>query len=110
GVATRPFRSIRLPAGDGTKFVPWIASGVPALPMAGAKLVIVGEPSFAFTVNADAENAKPRSVSTPIGPVVAELGTTATSSFGVALSTMAAAPLKQTTLLSGWRSNPPPMI
>ena len=57
------------------KFVPLIVTLVPAGPLAGAKLVIVG--ALALTVKLAALVAVPAGVVTLTGPVVAPAGTVA---------------------------------
>jgi hypothetical protein len=61
------------------KFVPVMFTGVPAAPTVGVKAVIVGVPAPDATVNELLLVAVPLGAVTLIGPVVAPLGTVATS-------------------------------
>ena len=61
-----------------SKLVPLMDTAVPAVPMAGVKLVIVGAPEFAATVKLVVLVADPEGLVTVIGPVVAAAGTVAT--------------------------------
>src|SRR5580765_5756867 len=67
-----------------SKFVPVTVTAVPATPIDGVKLVIVGAPTVATTKVA-ALVAEPPGAVTPIVPVVAPLGTVTTSCVAVAL-------------------------
>jgi hypothetical protein len=62
-----------------SKFVPVMFTGVPAAPTVGVKAVIVGVPAPDATVNELLLVAVPLGAVTLIGPVVAPLGTVATS-------------------------------
>jgi hypothetical protein len=61
------------------KFVPVIVTGVPAAPIVGVKLVMVGALLEDVTVNGLPLVAEPDGVVTAIVPVVAPDGTVATS-------------------------------
>src|SRR5690349_4259329 len=65
-------------AGTGSKFSPVISIGVPAVPTAGVKLVILGSPPLLVTVNGALEVAVPNGLVTAMGPVVALSGTVVT--------------------------------
>ena len=62
-----------------SKLVPVTVTGVPATPIVGVKLVIVGAPLEPVTVNGAVLDAEPEGAVTPIAPVVAPAGTIATS-------------------------------
>ena len=83
-----------------SKFVPLMVTLVPAGPMVGDKLEIVGALEAA-TVNEVLLETEPPGVVTLITPVVAPLGTVVTSSVAVAEDTVAVVPLKVTVLLLG---------
>ena len=68
------FAPLKLTAVVPLKPVPVMVTFVPAVALAGAKLVIVGAP---ITVNVPALVAVPPGVVTPIFPVVAPAGTVA---------------------------------
>ena len=78
------------------KLVPLIVTLVPTGPLVGLNEVTVGG---AFTVKFEAEVAEPPGVVTPIGPVVAPLGTVAAIVLDVlTVKLVAAVPLKVTEL------------
>src|SRR5512145_37951 len=60
----------RLWLGVGSKFVPVIVTAVPGVPIVGVKLVMVGAPFVAVTVNGVLLEADPAGAVTPIEPVV----------------------------------------
>ena len=72
-----------------SKSVPVIEIAVPGRPIVGVKLVMVGLPLSAVTVNGALLVAEPAGDVTPIGPVVAPTGTTTTNCVTVALTTSA---------------------
>jgi hypothetical protein len=80
----------------GSKLVPLIVTAVPATPMVGVKLVIVGVPGLAATVKGVLLVADPLGVATLMVPVVAPGGTVTFSCVGEAEETVAAVPLKAT--------------
>lgn len=80
----------------GSKFVPLRLIGVPAIPLVGLKLVIVGTPLFVRTVKFAVLVAEPLGLVTEIGPVVAEVGAVTWSWLFVAEETVAATPLNFT--------------
>ena len=59
------------------RFVPVIVTDVPAGPLDGVKVVIVGEETVAVTVKFELELALPPAVVTETLPVVAPVGTVA---------------------------------
>ena len=65
--------------GAPSKFAPLIVTAPPGAAMTGAKLVIVGAADAAVTVKFEALVAEPAGEVTAMGPVVAPLGTVATS-------------------------------
>src|SRR2546427_7040681 len=76
-----------------SKFVPFTVTAVPVTAVVGVKLVIVGTPLLARTLNDVLLVADPVGVVTPIAPVVALVGTLATSCVAVADVTDAVVPL-----------------
>jgi len=64
-------------AADVSKFVPVTVTAVPATPLAGLKLVIVGTPLPVVTVKLAALVAVPLGLVTEIAPLVAPVGTVA---------------------------------
>ena len=78
------------------RFVPVIVTAVPAGPLDGAKLVIVGEETVAVTVKFDDEVAFPTEVVTEIFPVVAPLGTVAVIWVALFAVKVAPVPLNET--------------
>jgi len=98
----------RLFPGVGSKFVPVTDTAVPGVPIAGVKLVIVGSPLVAVTVNGAPLEADPAGAVTPIAPVVAPAGTVTTSWVALAEDTVAAVPLKVTVFWLGVGLNPVP--
>jgi len=79
-----------------SRFVPVIVTAVPAGPLDGAKLVIVGEETVAVTVKFDVEVAFPTEVVTAIFPVVAPVGTVAVIWVALFAVKVAVVPLKET--------------
>jgi hypothetical protein len=75
-----------------SKLVPVMVTAVPAAPIVGVKLVMVGA-ADATTVNEALLVAKPVGVLTVIGPVVAPAGTLVTIWVGVDDVTVAVVPL-----------------
>jgi hypothetical protein len=86
-----------------------IVTDVPATPVVGEKLVIVGT-FAAATVNDDALVVEPPGAVTPIVPVVADTGTVTTSWVALALDTVADVPLKVTVFWFAVAENPVPEI
>src|SRR5579862_3517473 len=76
--------------------VPVMVSAVPATPLDGLKLVIVGTAAAAVTVNEVRLVTDPEGAVTVIGPVVAPEGTLATSWFTDADVIVADFPLNET--------------
>jgi len=83
-----------------SKFVPLIVTAVPAVPIVGVKLVMVGAVD-ALTVKGVLLVAEPVGVVTAINPEVAPDGTLVTISVAVAAVTVAATPLKVTVFWLG---------
>src|SRR5215471_14716764 len=79
-----------------SKFVPVTVTAVPAVPIVGVKLVIVGAPESVATVKLLALVAEPAGAVTVIGPVVAPAGTDVTICEAVAEATVALVPWKLT--------------
>ena len=100
----------RLWLGVNSKFVPVIETAVPGVPIVGVKLVIVGAPLVAVTVNGALLEADPDGVVTPIEPVLAPAGTVTTSCVGLAEVTVATVPLRVTVSSPGVELNPVPKI
>jgi hypothetical protein len=98
--------TLSLPAA-GSKFVPVIVTAVADVPIVGVKPLMDGAVPGP-TVNGVALTALPAGDVTPIGPVVAPAGTTATSWFGVADTTVADTPLKVTAFWAAVALNPAP--
>lgn len=92
-----------------SKFVPVIVRVVPIVAIVGVKLLMVGALDAA-TVKDVALVADPNEVVTAIVPVVAPVGTVTVSFVVVAVTTVAATPLKVTVLLPGVALNPMPWI
>src|SRR5215217_2447120 len=88
-------KTTRLFAAVASKLVPLMVTAVPAVPMFGVKLVIVGV-AEAVTVNGVLLVARPIGVLTVIEPVVAPAGTLVTICVGVAELTVAVVPLNLT--------------
>ena len=82
---------------------------VPATPLTGLKLVIVGPPLPLVTVNETALVAVPDGAVTLTVPVVAPLGTVATTCVALADVTTAAIPLKDTAFWLAVVLNPVPL-
>src|SRR5262249_47725372 len=95
-VANVAFSVVLLDGAIGSKFVPATLIAVPATPIPGAMLVIVGAPEFCRTVNGSALVEEPAGTLTAINPVVAPAGTETTSVVGLALVTAATVPLNVT--------------
>src|SRR5437764_6726832 len=83
---------------------------VPGTPMVGEKLVIAGAPLVAVTAKEVVLVADPPGAVTPIGPVLAALGTANTRLVAVDEVTVAVVPLNLTVLLPGVELNPVPWI
>lgn len=92
-VAWLLLNSTLLLAGTLSKFLPVIATAVPALPMTGVKLVMIGAPPEAATVKGVLLLAEPVGVVTLISPVMAPVGTLAIICVAVAELTAAVTPL-----------------
>jgi hypothetical protein len=92
-----------------SKFVPVTLTAVPATPIDGVKLVIVGAATDA-TVNVVALVVDPPGAVTPIVPVVAPLGTVTTNWVAVALEMVAVVPLNVTVSWAMVDENPVPKI
>ena len=92
-----------------SKFVPLIVTAVPAVPIVGVKLVMVGSID-ALTVKGVLLVAEPAGVVTAINPEVAPDGTLVTISVAVAAVTVAATPLKVTAFWLGVVLNDVPWI
>jgi len=78
------------------RLVPVIVTAVPAGPLVGVKVVIVGEVTAAVTVKLAAELALPPEVVTETFPVVALLGTVAVIWLALFTVKVADIPLKDT--------------
>ena len=93
------------------KSVPLIVTVVPAAPIVGVKLVIVGGilPEVA-TMKLLALIAEPLGEVTLIGPLVAPAGTVTCKLLVVAVATVAAVPLKLTVLALGVALKPTPVM
>jgi hypothetical protein len=89
-----------LSAGTSAKFVPEIATDVPATPIVGEKPVMLGG-CGAVTVNDAALVAEPAGLVTAIGPVVAPVGTVTTMLVVVDDVIVAAVPLNVTVFCAG---------
>jgi len=77
------------------RFVPVIVTVVPTGPLAGVKLVIVGDEAAAVTVKSVVELAIPPAVVTETFPVVAPLGTVAVIWLALFTANVAVMPLKE---------------
>ena len=104
-----PLNDVLLLPATSSKFVPVIVTALPAVPIVGVKLLMVGA-LFDPTVNEVALTALPAGDVTRIGPVVAPLGTTATNWFGVAVTTAVGTPLKVTAFWAAVAPNPAPTM
>src|SRR5258708_3226106 len=93
-----------------SKFVPVIEIAVPAVPMLGAKDVIVGVPLAVPIVKVAALVGVPAGAVTLIGPVVAPVGTVAVIWVVVAVRTVAVVPLNLTVSWDDVALNPVPLI
>lgn len=97
-------------AGVRSKFVPVTDSAVPASAIVGVKLVTVGVPLVAVTVNGVDVVAVPNGTVIDIGPVVAPAGTETTSFDVVAEIIEAAVPLNVTVFCAAVALKPVPLI
>ena len=86
---------VRLLPGVVSKLAPVIVTAVPAVPIVGVKLVMVGGSTWMTSNDVELE-ADPLGVVTEIAPVVAPDGTVATSFVNEADVTVAAVPLNVT--------------
>jgi hypothetical protein len=94
-----------------SKFVPEIVTAVPGAPVAGVNPVIVGAPLAPEPTVKEVELfAVPFDVETVIAPVVAPVGTAATSCVALAEVTVATVPLNLTVFWAGVELNPVPLI
>jgi len=93
-VAATPLNNTTLYAGLDEKFVPAITTGIPADPMVGEKLVMVGINCKTEKLPADVAVAVP--IVSDIVPEVAFRGTSTVSCVDVELITVVAVPLKLT--------------
>jgi hypothetical protein len=107
--AIRALTLTRLFASVGSKFVPVIVTAVPALPIVGVKLVIVGT-ELGVTVKDDVLDAVPFVFVTEMVPDVAPPGTVTVSFVAVAAVTVAAVPLNCTVLSPATALNAVPKI
>ena len=92
-----------------SKLVPVTLTDVPATPLDGVKLVIVGAATDA-TVKVAALVVDPPGAVTPIVPVVAPLGTVTTNCVDVAFDIVAVVPLKVTVSCAIVDENPVPKM
>lgn len=106
-VALVTFSLTRLFAAEASKLVPDTVRAVPAVPIVGVKLVIVGTVDC-VTVNDVLLVAVPPDVVTEIAPEVDPEGTVVVSFVAVAAVTVANVPLNLTVLSFGVVLNPVP--
>jgi hypothetical protein len=110
GTESTTFTFTLLLSGVDSKLVPVIVIEFPGATIVGVKLVIVGTPLLAVTVNEVLLVAVPSGDVTAIAPVVAPAGTVATIDVLDAETIEAIVPLKVTVSCAGLKLKPDPWI